>query len=614
MDGTVIDRAPQAHCYRCGATEIAGVCTGCQQCMCQTHLPPAPRRAARWIGRLLRRLRVVDPPHDGSALLCRDCQVRPLLPYLILILLMGVAYVVAGTWIWARGAPGGVALVGIGLVWLGLLWGAGRYLTGNADQRETISVTPRVDKRQIQEWARGHIVLDPQGGYDVKELSTEGRLTLGFSFSEADQKRVASFGNKRRKARRKDLRYHAGFVVLKGPVSNRPLPSPAFHVKPLRSPVLALHDRIADASFLTSTGGRAARQWEALYGYSLFRAPEVKTFPVQVLPAIRPDSEQRVLDLTVQWFDPRPGAAAPLTSYQIGLLRLEVPTSWGGIEYASSGLKTDVDPQQTPAGSTMRVLRWERVSLSRRDLERQQRVFTIKFELPIQQQDSLRGAVHVSFWNSLSGMTGIECFLPSGKPSLLDESADVATIAVANFDLSLATLRYQKTLVCPDPQPAAPFGAASPVDSGQPSTEAQAKDAATADPQEVALRIAAIAPDATTVARLTNALSEADFYIQWMVENRPQTGAAASVTQRYWDIGGRYYQGVNPVDFHLMVTGQQSSAHGAAGDCQTAVSVTVKGAYVTDTMRREIVNVWRRLDNVVEKTLKELEQPASAEV
>lgn len=613
MDGTVIDRAPQAHCHRCGAAEIAGVCTHCQQCMCQAHLPPAPRRVTRWIGRLLRRLRVVDQPYDGSALLCRDCQARPLVPFLFLILLLAIVYMIAGAWIWAGGAPGGAGLVAIGLLWLGLLWGAGRYLTGGAGRRETIAVTPRIDKRQIQEWARGHIVLDPQGDYTVKELSAEGRLTLGLSFSEADQKRVASFVNKQRKASRKHLRYHAGFVVLKGPVSNRPLPSPAFHVKPLSGPVVALHDRIADASFLTSTGGRAARQWEALYGYALFRAPEARTFPVQVLPAIRPDSEQRVLDLTVQWASPVPGAAA-IAPYQIGLLRLEVPTSWGGIEYASGGLKTDVDPQQPQNASTTRVLRWERVSLSRRDLERQQRVFTIKFEQPVQQQDILRGAVHVSFWNSLSAMTGVECFLPSGKPSPLDESAAIATIVVANFDLSLATLRYQKTLVCPDPQPPAPFGAASPEAAGQTSTETPAADAASAVPQDVAPRIAAIPPDADTVAQLTNALSEANFYIQWIVENRPQTGAAASVTHRYWDIGGRYYQGVNPVDFHLMVTGQQSSMHGAAGDGQTAVSLTVKGAYVTEAMRREIVNVWRRLDDVVAKTLESLEQPASAEV
>jgi hypothetical protein len=438
-------------------------------------------------------------------------------------------------------------------------------------------------------------------------------LTLGLSFSEADQKRVASFINRHRKASRKQIRYHAGFVVLKGPVSNRPLPSSAFHVKALPGPVLALHDRIADASFLTSTGGRAARQWEALYGYALLRAPEARTFPVQVLPAIRPDSEQRVLDLTVQWASPVAGAAA-IAPYQIGLLRLEVPTSWGGIEYASSGLKTDVDPQQPLNAATTRVLRWERVSLSRRDLERQQRVFTIKFEQPVQQQDSLRGVVRVSFWNSLSGITSIECYLPSGKPSPLDESADIATIVTANFDLSLATLRYQKTLVCPDPQPPVPFGATNPEAAGQTSTGAPAADAAMALPQDTAPRIAAIAPDATTVAQLTNALSEANFYIQWMVENRPQTGATASVTHRYWDIGGRYYQGVNPVDFHLMVTGQQSSAYGAAGDCQTAVSLTVKGAYVTEAMRCEIVNVWRRLDNVVTKALAKLEQPASAEV
>lgn len=619
MDGTVIDRAPEAHCHRCDATEIAGVCTHCQQLMCQAHLPPAPRRIVHWVNRLLRRLRVINQHYDGSLLLCSDCQVRPLLPFLTLIVLMAVAYVSAGVWIWAGGASWGVAVVAIGLVWLGLLWAAGRYLTGGNGRRrrETITVIPRVDKRQIQEWARGHIVLDERGDYSVKELSTEGRMTLDFSFSEADQKRVANFVKKRRKAQRKarrnQLRYHAGFIVLKGRVSNRPLASPAFHVKPLPGPVVTLEDRIVDASFLTSAGGREARQWEALYGYSLFRNLEPKTFPVQVLPAIRPDSEQRVLDLTVQWFNPVT-ASAPIAPYQIGLLRLQVPTSWGGIESASAGYKTGDEPEQPAVPPTTRVLRWERVSLSRRDLERQQRVFTIKFEQPIRQQDSLQGAVHVSFWNSLSGITGVEFFSPAGKPSPLDEGAAIATIVVANFDLNLATLRYQKTLVCPDPQPATPFDPSSPEPVEQTSHDSSPLGAEMQVPKIITPRTAAIAPDAATVARLTNALSEADFYIQWMVENRPQIGAAASVTQRYWDIGGRYYQGVNPVDFHLMVTGQQAGQSSASDDRRTDVSLTVKGAYVTEAMRREIINVWHRLDDVVVKTLEALEQQAVDEV
>jgi hypothetical protein len=292
---------------------------------------------------------------------------------------------------------------------------------------------------------------------------------------------------------------------------------------------------------------------------------------------------------------------------------VRVPLNWGSIEYASGGYKLETDPWHQEGDDPIRVLTWERVPLSRRNQEAIYRVFTVKFERPIQLTDSIRGDVRVKFRNSLSGVTGIEYFTSGGKLSLLDEGVNIATIAEAYYDISLATLRYQKTLVFPNLQPAMPGHAGNGEPTDYISRQEETLDYSSLAPQVVTPRIAAIAPNAETVVQLTNALSDAGFYIQWTVENRPHTGAAAGVTNRYWDIGGRYYQGVNPIDFHLMITGEQTNDQSAPDGRKTMVSLSVKGAYVTDVMKHEIINVWIRLDDVVEKTLRALEQLSTEE-
>lgn len=609
MDGTITLRASQAHCYRCGATEIAAVCARCQHLMCQTHRPPTPSGIAKWVGMLLRRLRVVKPPYDGSVLLCRDCQVRPLLPILSLILVLALGYIAFGLWTWANGALWGVGVLVIGLLWLGVLWFAARYLSGrdNRRWRETIHVNPRVDRRQVQEWIRGHIVLSEQGNYDVVGMSAEGRLTLEFSFSEADQERVGDFVAKRHKARRSDLRYHAGFIVLGGRVSNQPLPLPTFQIKSLPGPVVVLEDMISNASFLTSTGGHEVRRWQALYSYGLLRKIEAENFNVQVLPAIRPDTKQRVLDLTVQWLHPIPEPAS-IMAYQIGSLMVQVPRSWGSVEYASEGYKPGIDEMIPGDKTNSRVLRWENVSLSPHHQREQQRVFTVKFDQPICQTDSIQGLVHVTFYNSLSGVTGVEFFSPTGQSSQLDEDITIETIVVANFDLNLATLRHQRVLMFPNPHPDALIDPKCPgtIDFLPKETGRECDKLLTI--KAVPKKGAAIPPDTATVVHLTNALSEAGFFINWIIENPPHTGSAADITCRYWDVGGRYYQGVNPIDFHLIITGDQQGPESARLNCQTDINLSVKGAFIDDDMRCEIVNVWSRLNDVLAEALDTLQQ------
>jgi hypothetical protein len=51
------------------------------------------------------------------------------------------------------------------------------------------------------------------------------------------------------------------------------------------------------------------------------------------------------------------------------------------------------------------------------------------------------------------------------------------------------------------------------------------------------------------------------------------------VINRLWDIAGRKYDGVYPIDFHLSLTGYEVNEGGTTVSGRTEVSLSVRGAY-----------------------------------
>ena len=150
--------------------------------------------------------------------------------------------------------------------------------------------------------------------------------------------------------------------------------------------------------------------------------------------------------------------------------------------------------------------------------------------------------------------------------------ASVRTRVEASFTLSLASIRYQAVRVFPDH-----------ADTGNCAVESD------------------VIPGDETVIALTNALSEEGFYVKRVTENPPRGGGRAEVVHRVWDIAGRSYQGVYPVEFHLVLTGDE--AH--PGDVRpesgsTKIQIVVQGAYTDDEMYKQVENTWTQLRAVTE--------------
>jgi hypothetical protein len=85
-----------------------------------------------------------------------------------------------------------------------------------------------------------------------------------------------------------------------------------------------------------------------------------------------------------------------------------------------------------------------------------------------------------------------------------------------------------------------------------------------------------------------------------VTENPPRSGGRADVMHRFWNIAGRSYEGVHPVDFHLIVTGEEihkGDVRPESGNMKIRLSVT--GAYTDDEMRDRVDNTLTRLGEVV---------------
>lgn len=111
------------------------------------------------------------------------------------------------------------------------------------------------------------------------------------------------------------------------------------------------------------------------------------------------------------------------------------------------------------------------------------------------------------------------------------------------------------------------------------------------------LFFASTPPSARTVLALLDSLSEIDkdFYIQNVYEEPPRATGSAKKVNRYWDIDGRWYHGVWPVDFHITLMGEEHI--GEIGDAfgRTRVSLNTQGAYTNLSMKRSIAQTWINL-------------------
>lgn len=607
MPGTLVEHAGSVRCYQCGSTVIFSVCHHCARPMCQDHSPPAFRDAGRPV-------RVPNAAADdqarpasrefagmklgGTREAVYHCADHAHIVRSNLIGYIGVGVAALGVIVLILSVLPGLVLMLVGAGLAGVTFGLPRLRDSwpNAT-RPPLPLVPDVNKVTVVEELTGTVRLDTVG-YKSHPESVAGEIKVNMSAN--DGRRGLELYRKKHGRRklespwRKDplpqdqpVQFSAGFALLEGELGLRFDPDqPAVLAG---GTGLSFGDTSADTHDLfAAIPGRALGDWTLAAAYRPQDGRTPKDIPLWIVPSLVPGSDRRTLEMDLHWnqLGPRDNQR---DLQLFDLIELEVPSRWGNVEGILPGRA------EISRSGQRRIIKWQRLAPADNDGQdplppnqrSRSRTLTIRFEQTIteepgqsdsgtresaepaedEQRLTLSGNVEATFAGTLSGLTGIGLYLPGGGRGHQVQVKPQTKVRV-HFDVSLGALRYQADRVVPD--------------------ESNAEDRAMA--RNKADHFRGVAPDYRAVVELTNKISAEKFYVKSVVEHAPyRDDGRANVVNHVWDISGRWYEGVFPIDFDINIRGDEVGQGGyGVITGNTAVQVTVKGAYATGTATTKV--------------------------
>lgn len=575
MPVRVIPHAPRARCYKCGVTGITSVCHHCGRPTCDLHtakIETAPK-TAEFSDLSLGEDQGTDacgefPFH------CDDCQHAVKSPSWKLFV-PGIVLGFAGIVALAKGVVAGLIglLIGGGLVVLADYINRQRRAAMQRN-RPLLPLLPRFESVRVREVLKGRLELDREGKYTTSSYEAKGRVIVDVVYGEPDRKRLQQYIKKYRLTDASDVQYHCGYVALQGQVGTVSDNHRSNGRASSESTVIKLTGNVSSHPYAGSRHDDASPEETVKIEYNLLQPIESLQIPLRVVPSLRTEGSQQVLGLELQWggaYKMQLGLKPQADARELRAIEmfvLIVPASWGAVETVSDGAVVG-GVSELPDRAPFRQIIWKRPPVEDSQRETRRRPFFVRFEKEIRLDHLISGEVRLSFSGSLSGIQGAKVFYPLGRPHRDALVQDVIHFIEGAFSLSLAGLRYQNVRVVPD-------------------TKRET------DKEKEQTRVfPGVMPDYETVIALTNRMSEELFYVKGIVENPPRAGATAEVVSRLWDIIGRHYEGVYPVDFHLILGGELSSDPPSG---VTRITLTVQGAYANQKMEEEVENVWERLN------------------
>lgn len=591
MSAKIVEQPAQVRCYQCGKPSVEGICHHCGRPMCREHIQRLPTGKSAAVTLEFTDLGLGDTDCGELPVHCADhvhILEKPSIASVVWGLLILLAGLLLAFMLFSLEQNPtislGVSLAGAVIAILGYL----RYdhqRKANADQRPDLPVLPHLGTIRVRETLSATITLDRNGIYSVQTTPATGLMQFSGSFGRTERERVEKYLRKFRLDSTNGLRFQAGFAVLKGAAGLKLLRN---EVNSNDLGVIRFAGTVDDQPILSGTAGRGTGEWNVTRPYQVLASmlpSEPQVFPIRIAPSLAPESARRTLDLELMWPDVLPRNGGP-EMHRIEVLELRVPTAWGHVQAGVAGARLSMTGSTTADGSSYRTITWSQVIPSAEERAQRRKTFALQFENEIDATDNLEGRVELSFRGALSHLEGVDLYFPLGTPRT-GETTDIETRVAANFRLEMASLCYQDTRVVPDP-----------------SRESDVERLTT-------LTFPGVIPDHVTVIALTSAISNANFYVKRVIENPPRTGERANVVNRYWDVAGRRYIGVYPIDFHLVLSGEEvysGDIRAQAGTTKT--TLTVQGVYSNPEMERQIEGVWDQLTALISDTLTPLAQAA----
>jgi hypothetical protein len=557
-------QVPQVRCYKCGSPDICSLCHHCWRPGCAKHVVPMPR----WAPRLLGREGVGRGLGTDASYHCQECG-HAVAGYQLALGAGGLGVMTAGLITVLVNLVAGLALVVSGLLLAGSAYLTARSRTARLRAGLPLALQPKINDVRLTERLGVDITLAPQGRYTTSLRPVEGDISVALVFGRPDRDRLDRYARKRAAGR--DTRFCAGCLVLHGPVDVASQPD-------LPGPVRRLEGTTAAYPVFRAEDPHASSPFPLALTYRLAREPVIKEGPVWVTPSLVPESDRRALELDIQWVDLGPRDKR-LSLDVIELIQLRYPVSWGNVERASHRAIQFGAAEDCGSPEALRRVEWRQLLPTEQQRQARQLKLMIRFEDVIRSEDQVSGRLEATMKGALSGLDKVRLYSSLGRRRDDWHGAAIRTRIEADFKLSLRSIRYQDVLIV---------------------SERQARE-----DEDDADQFGVI-PNDDMVIGLTDALSE-DYYVKRVIEHPPRSGGRADHVQRYWDIAGRRYDGVYPIEFHMVLTGEEIHRGGirpVAGT--TKITIVVQGAYTNDEMKARIRGEWDALHHLTRETMQAL--------
>lgn len=595
----IIRQSSQVRCYRCGDPQIRSVCHHCGRAMCKIHTPKLPPKKvsrtqvvqssfihkiilqiAQYITKLLAQLsrsnqefmdlELSETPMGEMGIHCHYCihYDWPYFSYFLIALTAFTAMIITAFKSWVTINIGGLVFslfmafisLSTGVICLVLTQ---RQDSVNYKKRPLFPLLGKITHVNLSEAIQGKATLDKSGRYSETILSQRerGKIEITVRFTLQDRDVLQAYRNKYRLNYTHMIPFSMGFFAIKGFVDLR-FDSSA---KPLQMMnIIELSGYIREQPFFTEFKAGRDSFWERTYPYTYSLISEKRNgFPVQIVPAIVNEGEKWGIEVTIQ-IKPNQKIEDPV----IKNFTLKSESILGKVIRTRPAGMYQLNPVQST--NTVNTTRWEDIPLDEGDDYARHKTFYIRFENTIKSTSSFSGTLQIVFRDTLSDVQDVSFFYPLGNERKIAGHVIKQTNVDLDFNFNVDALRFTKPISC-----------------------------STSMTQE------GVIPDHKIVTLITDAISENQIYVQRIIENPPRTNRAdATILNRFWDIAGRSYKGVFPVDFHLVLTGQEwyeGADQPAKGI--TKIDITVQAITTDNDMSEYVENVFERLTNIVEDKL-----------
>jgi len=606
---TIVERGPAVRCYECGSTRVLSLCHHCMRPMCVTHSRDAYRQSAagpdgsaRPISKEFAWLKQSDP-RRGAVYHCEEHDHR------------------------------------VSLMTLLFRRFSGLWTTIDQAALPPLPVFPHVNTVEIVERLSGQVSF-----VNGKYLSTVGGPITGeISFdmsSNGGRDWLRRYRKKYRLPEHAPIRFTAGSAMIKGTAGLR-FAAGQDEVLPGGTGIAFSGETAAGHPLFDDVPGHPPGEWILTAKYEVQAANAPRDIPLWIVPSVVPSSDRKTLEIDLHWNDLGP-EDSKLNLARFELVELEVPKSWGSVQAAPGGATIDAGrkgrrvvswrqlPPRGDSGATQRPgvsrgarsrtlrLSFENAVLPGHDHQQSDGQANAQFTgtlTAIFERPTSDGNPATSTAGTLSGVEGVDVYLPGGGQARQQPEVLVRTEVTVGFNISLDAIRYQEQWAVPKQSNARQARETEERQVGDARDGQNADDVdAGASPQDGYRKsddtFLGVIPDFGTVAELTNLISKEGYYVKCVVEQDPLPGyePGGEVIKRVWDIAGRWYDGVVPIGFDINLRGEEF-VKDAPLRGRTIAQVTVNGAYANDpelTQQAMIEKRWDDLHDHVTSLLRRL--------